>query len=164
MKAIESSGAKLFAILLLAGSAQAHEPVATRAVSQQVEETARPAIRVVDAFSHAMQAGDLKVAATHLAADVVILESGGVEKSRTEYLEHHAAADAAFLQDAHVQPLARYARAAGDVAWVASESEVHVNKDGKTAVLLSTETMVLKRERDVWRIEHIHWSSRTKKQ
>ena len=90
--------------------------------------------------------------------------SHSAAKKQVVILEHHAAADAAFLQDAHVQPLARYATAAGDIAWVASESEVHVNKDGKTAVLLSTETMVLKREQDVWRIEHIHWSSRTKKQ
>ncbi len=164
MTVIEGCRASLVGILLLAGSAQAREPVATTAITRSVEEKALPALRVVDAFSQAMQAGDLKQAASHLAVDVVILESGSVEKSRAEYLEHHAPADAVFLKDAHIQPLARYAKAVGDIAWVASESEIHVNKESKAAVLLSTETMVLKRESGTWHIAHIHWSSRTKKQ
>ena len=156
--------ANALGLLLLAGSVQANEFVVTKTVTQRIDEDVGPAIRVVDAFSKAMQVGDLKSAASHLAEDVVILESGGIEKSRAEYLEHHAPADAAFLKDAHVQPVTRYAKAAGDLAWIASESEVHVNKSGKTTVLLSTETMVLKREGAIWRIAHIHWSSRSKKQ
>ena len=64
----------------------------------------------------------------------------------------------------HVQQLLhRTAHANGDFAWVASESELHIQQDGKPVTVLSTETMVLRREASNWRIVHIHWSSRTKK-
>src|SRR3546814_2265092 len=75
---------------------------------------------------------------------VLILESGGAERSREEYLGHHAISDAKFLKDAHRQLMRRRARTAGDLAWIGSESELHTEKDGKPLVLLSTETMVLK--------------------
>ncbi|WP_379655388.1 nuclear transport factor 2 family protein [Pseudoxanthomonas sp. UC19_8] len=51
----------------------------------------------------------------------------------------------------------------GELAWVGSESELHASKDGKPLTLLSTETMVLKRGTQGWRIVHIHWSSRPKR-
>ena len=37
-----------------------------------------------------------------------------------------------------------------------------LQKDGKTIIILSTETMVLKRSGSTWKIVHIHWSSRKK--
>lgn len=52
----------------------------------------------------------------------------------------------------------------GATAWVGTESEVHTSKDGKALTLLSTETMVLKQTAAGWRIVHIHWSSRPKKE
>lgn len=154
----------LLPLMLFAPLAFAHEPAATTSVHAKVDPNATQAVEVVDAFSRSMQQGDLKAAGALLATDVVILESGGVERSREEYLGHHGSDDAAFLQSAHVQPTGRSARANGDMAWVASDSEVHVVKDGKTATLLSTETMVLQRVRNRWHIVHIHWSSRPKKQ
>jgi hypothetical protein len=45
---------------------------------------------------------------------------------------------------------------------VASESELHLQKDGKPVTVLSTETMLLQRSASVWKIVHIHWSSRKK--
>jgi SnoaL-like domain len=49
------------------------------------------------------------------------------------------------------------------MAWVASESEIHAKKDGKASTSVSTETMVLKRTGQAWKIVHIHWSSHAKK-
>ncbi|MBN8888481.1 MAG: nuclear transport factor 2 family protein [Rudaea sp.] len=135
-----------------------HELTAVNDIAQQ----AQPAVTVVDQFSAALKDGDLKRAGTFLAEDVLILESGGAERSRDEYLGGHAGHDAAFLKTAHVQPVQRKARAEGDLAWVGSESELHTEKDGKTT-FLSTETMVLKRTSQGWRIVHIHWSSRPKR-
>lgn len=123
---------------------------------------ARPAIAVVEAFGKALAAGDFKTVESLLDPDVLILESGGAERSRAEYLGHHAIADAKFLKTAHLQPGRRQARVHGDLAWVGSESELHVSKDGKPMTMLSTETMVLSRTGDGWRIVHIHWSSRPK--
>lgn len=123
----------------------------------------RPVVAVVEQFSQALQAANYAKIGELLAPDVLILESGGAERSREEYLGHHAIADAQFLKDAHVQVLQRTARIDGGLAWVGTESELRTQKDGKPLTLLSTETMVLKKLPSGWRIVHIHWSSRTKK-
>ncbi|WP_277573792.1 YybH family protein [Xanthomonas euvesicatoria] len=130
---------------------------------EAIAAQAQPAVAVVEQFSSALQAGDLQRAGTFLAEDVLILESGGAERSREEYLDGHATHDAAFLKTAHVQQRRRTARADGDLAWVGSESEVHTTREGGPVTLLSTETMVLKRTPQGWRIVHIHWSSRPKR-
>ena len=48
----------------------------------------------------------------------------------------------------------------GDVAWVATESLLEAKEDGKDLLLLSTETMLLRKTDAGWTIVHIHWSSR----
>lgn len=164
MSIVNACRAGLLAALVMAGSSNAHEPLATQLPGRPLHIDARPAAAVVEEFSQALQSGDLPRAAALLASEVVVLESGGAERSRDEYLAHHAPADAAFLTSAHVQPLARYGQANGDLAWIASESEIHVTKEGAAATLLSTETMVLKRIDGAWKIVHIHWSSRAKKE
>jgi ketosteroid isomerase-like protein len=117
----------------------------------------RPA--VVDAFQAALRAGDIERAAGYLDPGVVILESGGAEHSRDEYLAVHAQADAQFLKSVKVTPGRRTARIEGDFAWVASLSEFEVEKEGQVAFIDSAETMVLRRDAAGWKIVHIHWSS-----
>lgn len=128
-----------------------------------ISVAARPAVDAVERFSGALKAGDLSAAGTVLAEDVLILETGGAEYSREEYLGGHAKHDAAFLKDAHVQVLRRTAHAEGNFAWVGTESELHATRDDKPLTLLSTETMILAKSGNDWRIVHIHWSSRPKK-
>lgn len=157
-------------LLGLAGNAAAqtqsghtHDaPKPAAAAASDVPAAAASAVSVVERFGKALQAGDLKAAGALLDANVMILESGGVERSRQEYLGHHAISDAAFLKNAHVQLQRRTARIDGPLAWVGSVSELHTTKDGKSLTLLSTETMVLRRSGPDWRIVHIHWSSRPK--
>ena len=145
--------------------AAAHDPKdhATPASTPHVSEQAKPVVAVVEQFSSALKAGDLKRAGEVLADDVLILESGGAERSRDEYLGGHATHDAAFLKDAHIQITRRTARMEAAIAWVGTESELHATKAGKPLTLLSTETMVLKNTSAGWRIVHIHWSSRPKR-
>ena len=114
---------------------------------------------VVDRFSRALASGDLSVVKSLLDPQVLILESGGAEQDRDEYLEHHAKADADFLRTAQIHPGRRRAHVEGNLAWVASESELHLRQDGKAIAVQSTETMVLRRDAGAWRIVHIHWSS-----
>lgn len=140
-----------------------HAMHAMDAPALDVAAEANAAVAVVDTFSKALASADFKTVETALDPAVIILESGGAERSREEYLGHHAIADAAFLGGAHVALQRRIARVDGDMAWVASESELHATKDGKPMTLLSTETMVLHKTADGWRIVHIHWSSRPKK-
>ena len=151
-------------LVVLAPLAQAHGPEAhAKPATTTAEDLAGPAVKVVDAFSTALQAGDLARAGSFLAEDVLILESGGAERTREEYLGGHVGHDAKFLKAAHVQLIHRTARTEGELAWVGTESELHASKDGKPLTLLSTETMVLKNTPNGWRIVHIHWSSRPKR-
>ena len=128
-----------------------------------ISANAKDAVAAVERFGKALSAGQLDKAGAELDAKVLILESGGAERSAAEYLGGHAKGDAAFLKTVHVQLVRRTAQVSGDIAWVASESELHSTKDGKMTTILSTETMVLKRTDKAWKITHIHWSSRTKK-
>ena len=143
------------------GQAQMPEPgAATAAVD--VAAGAQAAVAVVDTFGKALAAADFEQVEAMLDPAVIILESGGAERSRSEYLVHHAKSDAAFLAGSHSALSQRTARIDGDTVWVASESEVHASKDGKPMTVLSTETMVLKKSSGGWKIVHIHWSSRPK--
>ena len=145
-------------------SPHAHHPPTAKAVPpSDVPANAQAAVAVADRFGKALAAGDLKTVEALLDADVLILETGGAERSRAEYLGHHAISDAQFLKGTHSELKRRRARIDGGLAWVGSESELHASKDGKPLTLLSTETMVLKKTGSDWRIVHIHWSSRPKK-
>lgn len=149
---------------MLGSTAFAHEPAQAASTSAStISEAAQPAVAVVEDFSRALKGGDFKRVGELLTDDVLILESGGAERSREEYLGHHAISDAAFLKDAHSALKHRTARVEGDIAWIGTESELHAKKDGKPMTLLSTETMVLRRTDAGWRIAHIHWSSRPKR-
>lgn len=120
----------------------------------------RPVVAAVEYFGTALAAGDLETVGQLLAEDVLILESGGAEHDRAEYLGHHAIADAEFLRGASNKVIRRTVRQSGDLAWVGTESKLGTTKAGKPVMLLSTETMVLRRSQGEWRIVHIHWSSR----
>ena len=111
--------------------------------SSDVPAVAQPAVDTVTAFGTALAAGDFAKVERLLDPAVIILESGGAERSRAEYLGHHARSDAKFLAAAHVSLVRRVARVDGAVAWVASESEIHASRDGVPMTLLSTETMAL---------------------
>ncbi len=140
-----------------------HSPPADTAAQMDVPAAAQPAVAVVERFGQSLAAGDLKTVEGLLDPEVLILETGGAERSRAEYLSHHAISDAKFLKGSHHQLKRRTARTSGELAWVGSESELHASKDGKPLTLLSTETMVLWKTGADWRIVHIHWSSRPKK-
>ena len=116
----------------------------------------------MDAFQAALRAGDIDRAAAYLDPGVVILESGGAEHSRDEYLAVHAPADAQFLKTVKITPGRRTARIEGDLAWVASLSEFEFEKEGQVAFIASAETMVLRRDAAGWKIVHIHWSSHSR--
>jgi ketosteroid isomerase-like protein len=143
--------------MLLANPAVAAEP------QIDVPAEARAAAATVDRFFAALSTGDLKSAGAELDPQVVILESGGAEYSAAEYLGGHAKHDAEFLKTAQHKLGRRTARVSGELAWIASESELRVQKDGKPSVIQSAETMVLRSTDGGWKIVHIHWSSRVRK-
>ena len=125
-----------------------------------VAAEATDAAIAVDAFHAALKAGDTAGALTFLAPDVLIFEEGGAERSRDEYASHHLGSDAAFAAASEATVTRRSGWADGDVAWVTSEGRTTGQFNGRAVDRLTTETMVLKRHSDGWRIHHIHWSSR----
>lgn len=137
-----------------------HSTAASSGADINVPAAAKDAVATVDRFSAALASGALARAGKELDPIVLILESGGAERSAAEYLGGHAKSDAEFLKSAHQQLRRRSAHVSGDFAWVASESELHLEKDGKPVTVLSTETMLLQRRAAEWKIVHIHWSSR----
>ena len=132
----------------------------TATAELNIAATATDAVAAVERFSIALVAGELEKVSVELDPGVLILESGGAERSSSEYLGGHAKSDAAFLGKASITLKRRTANAAGDLAWVASESEIHAMKDAKMLMIASTETMVLRNSAAGWKIVHIHWSSR----
>lgn len=153
------------ALACAAGTVGAHEPSqhATKPAAPAMDPAMQEAIAVVEQFGTALKAADMATVTRLLDERVLILESGGAERSREEYLGHHAISDAAFLGGATITPKQRTAQVYGDTAWVGSESEIRAGQGKDAKTLLSTETMVLRRVSGAWKIVHIHWSSRPKK-
>ena len=125
-----------------------------------VAAEAAEAAMVVDAFHAALKAGDTAAALALMAPEVMIFEEGGAERSRDEYASHHLGSDAAFAAASEATVTRRSGWAEGDVAWITSEGRTMGQFNGRAVNRLSTETMVLKRHNDGWRLHHIHWSSR----
>lgn len=117
-------------------------------------------VAVVERFFRALAAGDTASASAVLDPSVLIYESGGAERSREEYASHHLGADAAFLKNASHRLLSRTGGAAGDLAWVATETRLTARARDASTDLIGTETMVLRKTGSAWRIVHIHWSNR----
>ena len=115
---------------------------------------------VVDAFQSALQSGDAADAERWLAPDVLIYEGGGAERTRAEYVERHLAADITFMQKARVDALKRSSGGDNDNAWVMTESRIRGRSSkGRPLDVASTETALLRKTPEGWRITHLHWSS-----
>ena len=119
----------------------------------------RAASAVVMAFHAALGRGDTRAAAALLANDALIYESGGVERGKAEYAAHHLAADAMFAKAMTRSVTRQTGGADGRTAWIASESTTKGSFKNKPINSVSTETMVLRRDRVGWRIVHVPWSS-----
>jgi ketosteroid isomerase-like protein/mono/diheme cytochrome c family protein len=117
-------------------------------------------LAVAQTLQAALSAGDVGAVEALLDPQVLILESGGAERSRAEYAAHHMQSDMAFLQDTQYTLLHQTGDRVGDLAWVASEASITGRSGDNAVALMSTETLVLEKAAKGWRIVHVHWSSR----
>lgn len=117
-------------------------------------------VAAVKALHEAMSRGDAKRVQSLLDSNVLILEGGNVERSRSEYAAHHLPSDLKFMQSVTYTLERQSGDAIGDLAWVVSEARLSGAREGKPIDLVSTETLVLKKSSAAWKIVHIHWSSR----
>lgn len=125
-----------------------------------VSSEASEATTVVDAFHAALKVNETDKALAMLAEDAMVFEEGGAERSRDEYAAHHLKADASFAAVSEATITRRAGWADGAVAWITTEGRTTGLAGDRTIDRLTVETMVLKREPNGWRIQHIHWSSR----
>ena len=155
----------LIAAALLASALQPllAGPASAQAIHEALPAPARAPAAIVDGFHAALASGDTHAALDFLADDALIFEGGAVERSKSEYAAHHLAADAAFSQAVPGVRHHRSGEAIGEIAWIASEGHTTGTYKDKPVDRLTTETMILKRVGDSWKIVHIHWSSAARK-
>lgn len=113
--------------------------------------------QTADAFHVALVSGDKDFVASVLAEDVVILESGHAQKSRTEYMSGHMISDMAFLAGIDREVLDRTASEAGDLAWVITQSSMTGTYNDTEIDMQSREMLVMERKDGAWEITLIHW-------
>ena len=160
--AVAGIGRRAAACLMLTSAvicgqqAQAAQPARAEAV------IALTPVSTVAAFHAALAAGNKPAALALLAEDVLIFESGTVERSRAEYAQHHLDADAAFSAAVRRTLSSRTHGGAADTAWVTSVEDVSGTYRGRDISSRSLETILLRRIKGSWRITHIHWSSTSK--
>lgn len=145
---------------LVAATAAAHERPTAPAVVQTADAATASAIAVVDAFHEALHSGEADAVLALLSEDVVVLETGGAERSREEYANHHLPADMAFAAATTDEVTRRAAWVEGDIALILTEGRTTGTFNDRPVNSLNAETMILRRTADGWRIRHIHWSSR----
>lgn len=117
----------------------------------------------LDAFHTALTAGDKNAAVLLLSPEVLIYESGYVERSRAEYASHHLDGDIAFSKTAVRKVLKQGERIDGKTAVLWQETETTGTSKGKEVHSLGTETAVMEKVGERWTIVHVHWSSRKAK-
>lgn len=144
------------------GSSVKLDPVLEKALKRDLIPSPTPNSPEASAatFRAALKAGNAKAAMAELADDVVIFESGHVERSRADYQAEHFIEDMKFLKSAKVQDLRQRVQVEGNTATIQHESRVDAMSKGKPVVLYSLETLVMNKIDNDWRITHIHWSSR----
>lgn len=114
---------------------------------------------VVEGFSDALAGGDSARAISYLHPDLVVYEGGNAE-TLDEYRAHHLGADMAFLAAVDHTTTAEHLDVHGGTALYMSEYAMSGRYRDREVDLRGTETLVLVRTPDGWRIRHIHWSSR----
>lgn len=134
--------------LLPAGAARAQNAADEAAV-----------ISVVDGYHDALARGDSTTALAMLMSDAIIVESGGIE-TREEYRSGHIRGDMRFAESASRSRGDAHVKIVGDMAWVASVSNIVRESGGETTTAQSAELMVLVRDGSRWAISAVHWSSR----
>ena len=144
-----------------AATAYAHGPAKHAASGISVAPAAAEAADVVDAFHAALKRGDLAAARGYLMDDALIFEGGAAERSAAEYATHHLPADAKFAAVTEQAIASRRGDRDGQTAWVLTEGQTTGIWREKPVNSVTTETMILRKSAAGWRIQHIHWSSKS---
>lgn len=117
-------------------------------------------LQALASFHDALVAGNKTAAAAVLADDVLIFESGHVERSKKEYVESHLADDMDFAKTTHRTLIRQTEKGTSALAIIESETETSGAYQGKNVHFFGAETVVLIKSGERWLLQHVHWSSR----
>ncbi len=140
----------------------APSPLAASVPGAMAQIDSASVVSTVERFHAALASGDSTGAMALLAADAVILESGGVE-TRAEYQSHHLQGDIGYAKSMKSTRGPIRVSVRGDVAWASSTSKTTGESRGRQVNSTGAELMVLTRTPQGWRISAIHWSSRAQR-
>jgi len=142
------------------GHAHSHADVpSTVKIESTIEGSNHPASLLATQLANAIAIGDVNSLRSIVAPDVLIFESGSMESSLTEYEGHHMPADMAFMKTMRREVISQQVIDSGDSATVVTRARVHGKYKDQEFDLNSTETLLMKRVNEQWKIIHIHWSS-----
>jgi mono/diheme cytochrome c family protein len=113
---------------------------------------------VLDAFHHALEEGKGQVALSYLADNVLILEGAHIQ-TRDEYAGGHLGSDLEFLSAVKSKRLTRKTITGDQQVTILTQSGISGTFKGKAIDIASSESAVLEKRPDGWRIVHLHWSS-----
>lgn len=116
-------------------------------------------VATVNQFRGALQDGNVAQALALLAPEVLVYEAGAEQVSRADYLTHHLKADIAHLATVYVDTLSQAGHVDESSAWVTTRSRWVAREADPRPSATVTETIVLSRSPQGWRIVHVHWSS-----
>ena len=155
---------------------QATKPAANPAAPNQAIQAAKPAMpaqaqqasanpaadaaaKVVDGLMAAMADGQFETARQLMVPGAIVMANGVVLGPRDAFIDGAAHKVTDVLRQTQRQLLNRKIEAGPAAAWVLSEKLVKPTRQGQPAEVL-TETMLLARTAQGWKVAHIHWSTR----
>lgn len=115
---------------------------------------------VADELYEALRTGNEARVLALLAEDVVILEGGHAQTSRSDYMSGHMKSDMAFLPNVTSETLDREVSRQGDLAWVITHSRTTGTYRDEDIDQSSREMLVMKHDGHDWRITLIHWGDK----
>ena len=98
-------------------------------------------------------------AGAHAPLETLRRQQGFTDNSRDDWGSRQLADANQFARQTERRVLRREASQDTNTAWVISTTVTEGQFDGRKLVLDGTETMLLRRGVDGWRIAHIHWSA-----
>ncbi|MEQ1439693.1 nuclear transport factor 2 family protein [Fontimonas sp. SYSU GA230001] len=121
-------------------------------------DDAATARAVVEDFHRALAEGYREGVLRLVDPRVVIFETGYVDVDRDNYAGAHLDNDLLYAAQVKREVIHSEATVTGDIAVVLTQSRNAGEFLGAKLDLENTETMVLRRGSDGWKIVHIHWS------
>lgn len=126
--------------------------------AQQPNAREAEALQAARSFGEALARGD-SVAMLALLHDDVVIYEGGHAETKAQYRTGHIRSDIAYATAVKSERVKDAVLLSGDVALYTRESRARGRYRDRDVDSVGTETMVLVRTPEGWKIRHIHWSS-----